>query len=115
MAEAGKRDRWVTMQALTESVGGSHYPVETWNNLTQFWASRQQTGGQERFIAEQQSAPFDTTWEVPWSSQWDPSAMNVPKVRRLVYADRVHDIVRAEEIDRKRGVRLMTLSGGTVV
>ena len=115
MAEAGKRDRLVTIQEIVESKGSSNYPVETPSNLAQVWASMKQTDGSERFIAEQHSAPFDTTWDVPYSAQWDPALLNVPKARRIVWNSRVYDIVAAEEIGRKQGVRLMTLSGGTVV
>jgi head-tail adaptor len=111
---AGARDRLVTIQQLTESKGASNYPVETWSALTQVWAAKKDAKGVERFVhsVDQHSAPYDTTWELPYSVNWDPELVNVPKTRRLVVKGRVHDIVAANEVDRKRGVEIMTLAGG---
>ena len=113
---SGKRDRWITIQTLTESTGSSRYPVEEWNTLTQVWAEKRDIRGVERFVfsADQQSAPYDTRWEIPYRPDMDPELVNIPKHRRLVVRGRVHEIVAAAEIGRKRGVELMTLSGGLV-
>jgi len=115
MAEAGKRDRWVTMQQATDAKAASNYPIEPWTTLTSVWASREPVDGREQFTADQQSAPYDSRWELPYSADWDPALLNVPKARRLVHEGRVHDIVAASEIGRKRGVELMTLAGGLIV
>lgn len=111
---SGTRDRWITIQWLTESVGASKYPVESWATLTEVWASKKDIRGVERFVfsADQQSAPYDTQWEIPYRPDMDPELVNVPKARRLVVKGRVHDIVDASEIERKRGVLLMTVAGG---
>jgi head-tail adaptor len=113
---SGTRDRRVTIQQLTASKGASNYPVETWADLTEVWAAKKDAKGIERFVfsADQHSAPYDTTWELPYSVNWDPELVNVPKTRRLVVKGRVHDIVAAQEVDRKRGVEVMTLAGGLV-
>lgn len=110
MAASGARDRFVTIQAMTASVGGSGFPVETWSDLSSVWASRQDSRGGERFRADQLSAPFDTRWDVPYSGDWDPELVDVAKLRRLVHEGRAHDIVWAEQIGRKQGIALMTLA-----
>lgn len=111
---SGARDRWVTVQQLTESKGASNYPVEAWTDLRAVWAAKKDMKGSENFVpsADQHSAPYDTTWELPYSVDWDPELVNVQKKRRLVVKGRVHDIVAAGEVDRKRGVEVMTLAGG---
>lgn len=109
-AASGARDRWVTMQALTESKGPSGFPVESWDDLTSFWAAKQESGGRERLLAAQLTSSYDAILELPYSEQWDPELMDVPKKRRLVMHDREFDIVFAEQIGRKRGVRVMTLA-----
>lgn len=113
---SGHRDRWITVQALTETQDASHYPVESWATLTQVWAAKTDLRGLERFVfsADQQSAPYDTRWEIPYRPDMDPELVEIPKKRRLVVRGRVHEIVAAEEVGRKRGVLLMTLSGGLV-
>lgn len=112
MAASGKRDRFVTVQALTESIGASRRPVESWDTLVQVWAAKMDIGGRERFVADQVSAPYDTKWALPYSADWDPDRVDVRKLRRLVVDGRVHDIVAAQEIGRKQGVEVMTLAGG---
>jgi hypothetical protein len=58
------------------------------------------------------SAPYDTKWALPYSAEWDPDLVDVRKTRRLVVGGRIHDIVAAQELGRKRGVEVMTLAGG---
>lgn len=103
------------MQQLAESKGTSNYPVETWTDLVaDIWAFKEDVRGSERFVfaADQHTAPYDTRWELPYSTNWDPHLVNVPKNRRLVYEGRVHDIVAAAEIGRRRAVELLTVAGG---
>lgn len=108
----GRRDRWIAVQALTEGVGPSHRPIETWATLRECWAAKVEMGGRERFVADQVSAPYDTKWELPYSEEWDPELVDVRKARRLVVKGRIHDIVAAQEVGRRRGVEVMTLAGG---
>lgn len=112
-AIAGKRDRLVTIQQLTESKGASNYPIETWTTLVEdVWFYKEDASGRERFAENQVSAPFDTIWSGPWMDAMDPELVDVPKRRRLVVKGRVHDIVRAKELGRRGGIELTTLSGG---
>lgn len=112
MTGAGQRDRLVTIQSLSDSKGASNFPVETWNDLADVWASKQDVRGLERFAAAQVNASYETKWEIPYSVSMDPELVDVPKARRLIINARVHNIVAAEEIGRKRGIALMTVAGG---
>jgi head-tail adaptor len=112
--DAGERDRYITLQQLTESTGTSGFPVESWTTLIGVFAKKIDVGGRERFTmaAGQMSAPFDARWEIPFVTSMDPDAIDVPKKRRLVYQGRVHDIVAAAEIGRRQGIELVTTAGG---
>lgn len=111
-ATDGERDREITVQALTESVGGSGFPVETWGPLRTVKAKKADLSQRERFVSDQNSAPADTRWTLPYSSDYDPELVDVAKQRRLVYRGRVYDIVSALIVGRRRGVEVVTLSGG---
>lgn len=110
---AGLRTRLVTIQQLAESQGTSGYPVENWTTLVTVMASKADETGQERFGANQTTSPYDTTWQIPYIAGVDPELLNVPKKRRLIYRNRVYDIVSASPIgELHRGVELKTLAGG---
>jgi SPP1 family predicted phage head-tail adaptor len=109
--EAGQRDRVITIQQWSESIGASGAPVETWTTLVSSMpAAKRVSMGRERFTANQEVSSADTTFEINYRLDMDPDLVDVPKTRRLVYDGRVYDIVSAEEIGRKVGIRLMTLS-----
>lgn len=118
VAGAGARDRWITIQELTQTTGTSGFPIESWDTLKQVWAHKKEATGSrfmnQRFVAHQLSEPFDTEWEIPYSADMDPELVNVRKERRLLVRGRAHDIVWAGEIGRRRGIQLRTLAGGLV-
>jgi hypothetical protein len=66
--------------------------------------------GNERLMAAQLAAGFDTKWQLQWRDDMDPDYVNVPKTRRLVYRGRAYDIVQAVEIGRREGIALMTIA-----
>lgn len=111
MAEAGTRDRRLTLYAVSDSAGSSGFPVETLTLITTVWASRADVAGDERFANDQLSAPFTTKWIVPYSEQWDPELVNVCKTRWASFEGRFYDIVRAERTGRQHDdIALWTLA-----
>lgn len=113
---SGKRDRLVTIQQLTDSTDpDSGEPIETWTTLVaNFPVSKADVSGDETFKADQQSAKFDSEWEGNWRNDMDPDVYDIPKVRRLLFGQRVHDIVHCEEVGRRAGIVLQTLAGSKV-
>ena len=107
---AGERDRYVTIQQLTEGTAASGLPTESWSTLTSAWMSKDDVSGRERFQMNQLSAPFDSRWQMHYRPDMDPELVDVPKKRRLVYQNRTHDIVAASQINRREGVELLTLA-----
>jgi hypothetical protein len=106
---AGTRDRVVTIQSTATPVSPG-YPRESFSDWRTVRARREDTGGDERFVENKLSAPFRTTWELPYIADMDPERHNVPKTFRLKHETRIHDIVHAEIIGRKRGILVMTLA-----
>jgi head-tail adaptor len=113
-ADTGQRDRFVTIEQLTESVADSQYPVETWATLSTAWMYKRDASMTERFKAAQVSAAFDTQWEMDYRGEMDPDRVDVPKTRRLRYLDRVYDITGARVIGRREGIELLTLAASGV-
>jgi SPP1 family predicted phage head-tail adaptor len=111
---AGDLDRLVTIQQLTDEIGSSGFPVETWTTLASAWMSKGDVSGRERLRAEQLSAPFDTRWQMHYRADMDPELVDVPKKRRLVYQGRSYDIVAAVQLNRREGVELLTLASSKV-
>lgn len=113
--QSGRRDRLVTIEqrSATDSADStSGEPVETWTTLVaDMPASRMDTAGSERFRSDQQSARFETEWEINWRDDMDPDLIDVPKLRRLIYQTRPYDIVACVEVGRRAGLRLQTLAG----
>jgi SPP1 family predicted phage head-tail adaptor len=108
--DPGDRDRLVTVQGVTDSVDASSFPVETWADIAAIWMSKRDLSGRERFAASQTSAAADLVFELPWRDDMDPESLDLAKVRRLVFRNRVYDIVRAEMRGRREGVSLYCLA-----
>lgn len=110
--DCGRRDRYVTIEQLTDSVGDSGFPVETWSTLRQVFASRQDVPRimNEQFVNHQLSVPVDTVWQIQYFTDMDPETLDIPKVRRLNYGGRAYDITMASLVNRKTAIDLTTVA-----
>jgi len=108
--EPGHLDRRVTIQQAAESVGSSGMPVQAWTTLSTVWMGRELLRGMERLQAGQIASRYDSRWLMPYRSDMDPDAVDVPKDRRLVFGGRVQEIVAAQHVGRKEGIELTTMS-----
>ena len=108
--DPGERDRFVTIQRVTDGVDSEGAPKETWATLTPAWAAKMDADGRERFMASQLSASYDTRWQLSYRADMDPELVDVAKVRRLVYQGRVYDIVAASLLGLREGIELYTLA-----
>ncbi len=113
-ADSGLRDRLVTIQTLTDGVGSSSFPTESWATLRTEWAEKVDVRGRERLMNGQNASSFDTRWTLGYSAEMDPELVDVTKARRLVWQGRAYDIVSAAMIGRREGIELMTLAAGKV-
>jgi SPP1 family predicted phage head-tail adaptor len=103
----GGRDRRIVIEAATDGVGPSHYPVETWTPLTTLWARFTPGVGDEQFTADQLSGTADDRWTIPYRADCDPDLVDVVKLRRIRRQARVYDIVGARPVERQ-GIELRT-------
>lgn len=107
---AGRFDRLVTIEQLSDKAGTSGYPVESWIALDTVWMEKVSTSGGERFIAAQNAAQVQTRWRMYWRDDMDPDAVDVQKTRRLSFQGRVYDITSVSEIGRREGIELATIA-----
>jgi len=106
--DPGERDRYVGIEQVTQSIGASRMPVETWVPLVNMFMSKQDVSGRERLATGQVTAPFDTRWVMKYRSDMDPELVDVPQRRRLNYRSRIHNIVFARQVDRDSTIELLT-------
>lgn len=110
---SGRRDRLVKIEHRPEpnTPATSGFPKDgAWTCLVpKMPAARQDMQGVERYRAAQTTASADVRWEISYRADMDPELHDVPKTRRLIYRDRVYNIVAASLIGRRRGVELWTL------
>jgi head-tail adaptor len=107
--EPGERNRFVTIQQLTESLGASQLPVRSWSTLATVWASKEDVRGNEQLVAERLVSRYETRWEIGYRVDMNPEVVDVPKTRRLLLGGRIHDIVDASLIGDSDGVELLTV------
>lgn len=112
---AGELDREVTIQQLTESIGGSNYPIESWSTLVStVFMSRRDMRGYEIFKSGGLDAAANTVWQMQYRDDMDPELVDVQKTRRLLANGRSYDIVAASVIGFREGIELVTISSSAV-
>lgn len=111
---AGKRDKRITVQQLTETHGTAGEPIESWSTLCTLWANAEVVDAPERFtegmLMDQITARAWIKFTVPYRVDMDPLRVDVPKRRRVMFLARVYDVAAAALIGRQAGVELLTLS-----
>lgn len=105
---AGQRTTGITIEAMTESVGGTRFPQERWSPIALVYAAVDRASGGEAFTVHQVSATESVRFTIAYRADCDPDVVDVAKYRRVVSGGRVHDITGAELIGRRRGVTLHT-------
>lgn len=96
----GRRDYRIAIEACTDTVGPSQFPIETWTPLATLWAHWAPGGGSESFTTQQLSGRASDRWTIPYRADCDPDLVDVVKVRRVRRSGRVYDIVAARPIGR---------------
>jgi len=109
---AGQRWQRVTIEQFTPATTGSGFPGGTWSSLATVWMSKQDVRADERFIASQESAYFETTWFSEYRSDIDPEIVDVAATRRLNFRERIFDIRAATVVGHQQGIEFTTLGQG---
>lgn len=108
--EVGERNRLVTVQYRSEATSDSEFPVDDWDvtRSKQIWMSCGAVRGHERLLAMQVQATYDTRWVMGYRDDMDPELVDVTANRRIVWRNRVHDIVAATVLGSYEGIELTT-------
>ena len=106
----GWRTHRVTLEQSVPTVSPSTgFPIETFTPLGDVWAYQAASSATEILAAEQLAARVGYEWRIPFRADCDPDVVDVPRLRRLVWAGRVHDIVDATRVNGQRlEIRLVT-------
>ena len=75
------------------------------------WMSKRDVRGDERLKMDMVSAKFDSLWEMGYRPDMDPELVDVAKLRRLVYQDRIYQIVFATQLGRREGIQIASIVG----
>jgi head-tail adaptor len=108
---AGRLDRRVKLQRLTESQSESGAVEYTPRLIATVWAEKVPEGGseafREAFREEQLQGWSRVTWRIRWVQ--DDFDLSEPTVKwRLVEGTRIYDILAVQEIGRRWGWELVT-------
>lgn len=102
---AGRLDRRVTIEQLTETQNGVGETIKTWSTLATLWAERVPQGVVQKYNTQQQYAEVTAVFRI----RWFPHASAIsPELHRVVYRDRVYDVHGTEEIGRRDGLMILT-------
>jgi SPP1 family predicted phage head-tail adaptor len=104
----GRRDRQIAIEACTDAIGTTRFPVEDWVPLVSLWAGESVTSGDEHFSADQLSGTADAIWTIGYRADCDPDLVDVVKLRRIRRNGRLYDIVGASLLDQRQGIALRT-------
>lgn len=106
MRKSGRYDRQLTIQLATRTRNAVGEEVVSWSNWANVWAARETQTATERFIASQPYAEVDTLWRCGWNSAIMEQLS--PKNHRILYRDRVYDILGVVEIGRQAETHIPT-------
>lgn len=106
IASAGQRTRYVLIQQVEDAT--AQFPQ--WITLAYAWMSRDDMAAAEQFASDQKSAFGMTEWHMAYREDMDPERVDVPAVRRLVYAGRTYDIQKASPMGWHQDISLITLA-----
>jgi head-tail adaptor len=103
LSHIGGRDHLITIERLVETTPDSDFPSEEWRQPFQVWAFRDYVTLEERAQSSQLLASAVMRWEVAYNPELDSDLVDVANKRRVVYKDRIHNIIAAEVKPRNEG------------
>lgn len=106
---AGELDRRIQIQRATKARDTANDEVDVWADDFKLWASKRDRGPYETAAAQELIRAFDTVFEIRSSARARAIA---PESHRIVYADRVFEIVGITE-GKDRGDSLLLLASGS--
>lgn len=107
LLEAGRLDRWVTIERATTTKNRLNEDVQTWDTHAERWASCKPAPGTERF----QSAETAAHAPMRFVFRWEDDLVDVED--RILHDDgRRYPVVSVNEIGRREGWEVLTEGRG---
>jgi len=101
--DAGKLNRYITIQSKTTSRSASGGVYETWSTLANVWANKLPRPGNEGVEADRQVYRIFDEWEIYYLSTVTPKCRFYDSDSGAYY-----NILSVEEIGYKEGMKLST-------
>lgn len=98
--QAGRLDRRITIQTLTETQDSEGHPVKSWSALDTVWAQALPVRGGEQFLNAQKYAESEMRFQIRYRT-------DVTVKHRIVYDGKNYDILAVLEIGRRRGLNIL--------
>ena len=103
----------VEWRESADQVDDTGFPIDAWEDEALSepeWMTRRDVSAQERLAADQMTASLVTVWTMAYRPDMDPDLVDVAKLRRLVFGERIFDITGAAVIGSYEGIELATLA-----
>jgi SPP1 family predicted phage head-tail adaptor len=100
MPNSFKMDRLITIQRNTPTINDYGESVANWSDLATVWAQQQTVKALEKWVSQQVKAEIDVKFRIRYRS--DVTPMN-----RLVFEDRVFDIISVSEVGRREALDII--------
>lgn len=104
---SGALDRRITIEQATATTDATGAEVLTWTKLADAWAERTPISATSKFAADQRYSDADTTYEIRWQP-YVPTLST--KMNRIVYRDRIYNIMGVMEHGRQDSAVIVTKS-----
>jgi SPP1 family predicted phage head-tail adaptor len=99
---AGRLDRRVTIQHVTETVGDARGLIETWATISTVWGDVRPISGREFLAADRENAEATTKVTIRWRS-------DVTTKHRVIAEGKTYGIAHVAEIGRREGLELLCI------
>lgn len=97
--QAGRMDRRITIQHVTETQNDYGEAEENWKNFVTCWAEVKPVRGKEFFEADQINARIDTIFRIRWADGISPKM-------RIIYNEQIYNIYSLVELGRRDGLEI---------
>jgi SPP1 family predicted phage head-tail adaptor len=98
-----KLDRRISIYTVSETQSGSGAPIQTSTLLATVSCEQRPTGGHEGTEADRDQARGEKVFRIRWRS-------DVTRKHTLVFETVTHDIVRIDELERRRGLDITAVA-----
>lgn len=106
--KAGRLDRRISIitPAPTQNAFGEE--INSWSTFATVWAELKYAGGNEAYPDNQFVSKVDTVFRIRWSNTVKPLEAR----DRVIFDNRIFDIVAVHEIGRREGLELFAYTRG---